>query len=53
MLGSASLKVKVWLREVMVIGTLYASVVAMINTTCSGGSSRVFNSALKADFESI
>jgi hypothetical protein len=33
-------------------GTLWSSVVAMINTTCGGGSSRVLSNALKAGAES-
>src|SRR5699024_9956249 len=34
--------------EIIVSGILCGSVVAKINTTCSGGSSNVFNSALNA-----
>ena len=38
---------------IIVAGNLWASVVAKMKTACSGGSSRVFRSALKAAFESI
>ena len=37
----------------IVAGNFCGSVVASINFTCSGGSSSVFNSALKAPVESI
>ena len=37
----------------MVCGTLLTSVVAKMKMTCSGGSSSVFRSALKAPFESM
>ena len=42
-----------WTRLRIVAGSLSASVVARINTTCSGGSSKVFNSALNAGFDSM
>ena len=44
---------KRWQRDTTVTGTLRTSVVAKMNVTCGGGSSRVFNSALKACFESM
>ena len=37
-----------WHLETIVIGTLSKLVVANINITCSGGSSKVSNNALKA-----
>ena len=37
-----------WQREMIVWGILSSSVVAKIKTTCGGGSSSVFNSALNA-----
>ena len=40
-------------RDSTVTGTLRTSVVAKMNFTCSGGSSSVFRSALKAPFESM
>ena len=40
-------------RDIIVAGTLCGSVVARIKVTKLGGSSRVFNSALKASFVSI
>ena len=46
-------KSKRWQREMMVAGSFCSSVVARIKTTCSGGSSRVFSRALKAEAESI
>ena len=42
-----------WQRLNTVTGTLRISVVANTNFTCSGGSSRVFKSALKAFLESM
>ena len=47
------LKSKRWHLEMMVAGTLWMSVVAKINLTCSGGSSRVLRRALKAPVESM
>ena len=44
---------KRWQRESTVTGTLRISVVAKMNFTCGGGSSSVFNSALKALRESM
>ena len=44
---------KRWQRDTIVGSTLWASVVAKKNFTCSGGSSKVFNKALKAAVESI
>ena len=46
-------KRNVWQRLTMVAGTLCFSVVARIKTTWAGGSSMVFNSALKELAESI
>ena len=40
-------------REITVIGNFCGSVVANKNLTCSGGSSSVFNNALKECVESI
>ena len=37
----------------MVAGTLCSSVVARMNIRCSGGSSRIFSSALNAAMESM
>ena len=51
--GRMRLKEKRWHRERMVAGTLCSSVVARMNIRCSGGSSRIFSSALKAGVESI
>src|SRR5436189_919460 len=42
-----------WQRDRIVAGNLCRSVVAMMNTTCDGGSSRIFRSALKAEVESM
>jgi hypothetical protein len=42
-----------WQRLMIVGRILFASVVAKMNFTCGGGSSRVFNSALKAEAESM
>ena len=47
------LKSYLWHRERMVIGSLCTSVVARMNMTYEGGSSRVFSSALNAPVESI
>src|SRR5699024_11835414 len=47
------LKSNRWQREITVSGILCGSVVAKINTTCFGGSSNVFNSALNALVEII
>ena len=44
---------KRWQRDRMVTGTLRISVVAKMNFTLSGGSSSVFNNALKALFDII
>ena len=41
-------KSKRWQRDRTVIGIFSASVVQKMNLTCSGGSSSVFNKALKA-----
>ena len=46
-------KLKRWQRESMVAGSLCTSVVAKMNSACSGGSSRVFSSALNAPPESM
>ena len=51
--GRMRLKAKRWHRERMVAGTLWSSVVARMNIRCSGGSSRIFSSALKAELESM
>jgi len=42
-----------WHRDRIVGNTFSGSVVANMNFTCSGGSSRVFNNALKASFVSM
>jgi len=42
-----------WHRERMVAGSRSASVVAKMNFTCSGGSSRVLRRALKASLVSM
>ena len=42
-----------WQREIIVYGNFPRSVVAIMNTTRSGGSSTVFKSALKEWFESM
>ncbi len=42
-----------WQRERMVSGILWYSVVAKMNFTRGGGSSRVFRRALKAPVESM
>ena len=47
------LRSKRWQRDRMVAGTLFDSVVANMNFTCAGGSSSVFNRALKAAVESM
>ena len=47
------LKSYLWQRDIMVGGTLCASVVASMKTACSGGSSMIFRRALKADWESM
>ena len=46
-------KSKRWQRETMVAGTFWGSVVARMNTTWGGGSSRVLSRALKAELESL
>jgi hypothetical protein len=46
--GSIRFRSKRWQRDRTVTGTLRISVVAKMNFTCAGGSSSVFNSALKA-----
>ena len=52
-LGWMRRKEKRWQRERMVAGTLWSSVVARMNIRCSGGSSRIFSRALKAEIESM
>jgi hypothetical protein len=47
------LKSYLWHLDIIVSGTLCVSVVASINFTCSGGSSNIFKSALKAHLLSI
>ena len=47
------LKSKRWQRESIVAGIFWSSVVAKMNMTCGGGSSRVFKSALNALGESM
>ncbi len=47
------LKSKRWTRDSTVSGIFWGSVVANRKTTWGGGSSRVFNSALKAPVESM
>ena len=51
--GSIRRRSKRWQRERTVTGTLRISVVAKMNFTWAGGSSSVFNRALKALVESI
>ena len=51
--ASTRRKSKRWQRDTTVRGSLRTSVVAKMNLTCGGGSSSSFNSALKADFESM
>ena len=51
--GVMRLKEKRWQRERIVAGTLCSSVVARMNIKCSGGSSRIFSSALNAEVESM
>ena len=46
-------KSKRWHRDNTVTGTLRISVVAKMNLTCSGGSSKVFSRPLKAALESM
>ena len=47
------LKENRWQRDRMVAGTLCSSVVARMNSRCSGGSSMIFSRALKASRESM
>ena len=47
------LKAYRWQRERMVAGTLCSSVVARMNIRWAGGSSKIFNRALKAAEESM
>ena len=47
------LKSKRWQRDNIVEGILWGSVVAKIKTICDGGSSSVFNNALKAPVVNI
>ena len=47
------LKSNLWHLERIVAGNFWGSVVAKINLTCSGGSSNVFKSALKAPVDNI
>ena len=51
--GRMRLKENRWQRERMVAGTLCSSVVARMNSKCSGGSSMIFSRALKASRESM
>ena len=51
--GRIRLKENCWHRDLMVAGTLCSSVVAKMNIRCSGGSSKIFSSALKAAVESM
>ena len=46
--GSTLLRSYRWHRDMTVTGTFLISVVAKMNLTWFGGSSRVFNNALKA-----
>ena len=52
LLGEISLCSGIYLFNI-VAGSLWTSVVARMNTACSGGSSRVFSNALNAEAESI
>ena len=47
------LKSNLWHLDKIVAGNFCGSVVAKINLTCSGGSSNVFNNALKAPVDNI
>src|SRR4051794_19213417 len=47
------LKMNCWHRDKIVAGTLWRSVVAIMNTTCGGGSSSILSSALNADVDSM
>ena len=47
------LKSYLWQRDMIVGGTLCASVVASMKIACSGGSSIILRRALKADWESM
>ncbi len=49
----SSRKLNCWQRDLMVTGTLCSSVVARTKMVWAGGSSSVFNSALKAAMESM
>ena len=44
---------KRWQRDRIVAGTLFSSVVARINSRCSGGYSMIFSSALNAAMDSM
>ena len=46
-------KSNLWTRDFTVSGNLSGSVVAKIKIKCSGGSSKIFKSALKAELESM
>ena len=52
-LSLSLVKSYLWQRERMVGRILCGSVVAKINITCSGGSSNVFNKALKAPVDNM
>ena len=51
--GSMRRRSNRWQRDRTVTGTLRISVVAKMNFTWAGGSSSVFNKALKAEVESM
>ena len=42
-----------WHRDKIVAGSLCRSVVAIMKTTCAGGSSRILSRALKAEVDSM
>ena len=53
LLSDIFLKSNLWHLDKIVAGNFWGSVVANINLTCSGGSSNVFNNALKAPVDNI
>ena len=53
LLADIFLKSNLWHLERIVVGNFCGSVVAKINFTCAGGSSSVFNNALKAPVDNI
>ena len=51
--GVSRRNAKRWQRERIVAGTLCSSVVARMNSRCSGGYSMIFSSALNAAVDSM